>query len=327
MKIRATVGFILLFTVILLTACSYTQSGKVDAASYQVGALQTWIDAPLDGSTIPLKSYEIVIHAYDPVGVTQVELSANGNLLANLSNPDSGKQLSTLKYNWLPAGPGNYTLQTRAKNAGGTWGGEARVVVTVSDVTITPTNTLTPNITVTPTWTSTPTETPTTTLTPTTTRTLTPTASSTAAALSFSPQISTALFYYGSCDPNEVTIQVFVPGDSVYSVVLFTHLQDQAGGGTTGWDEGTSMNPEGSSWFTRSVSSRNVTGAANYKNAWLLFQFVATNRSGKVIGRSAVYSDITLSRCGETRSPALPPFFVGPQIITISPATLIPPPR
>jgi hypothetical protein len=334
MKIRTALCFILLLTIMFVSACNMPQSEVVGAVE-QTGGIQTWIDAPLDGSTITPDPYEIVLHAFDPAGVTQVELSANGNLLANLPNPDSGKQLATLKYSWKPAAPGNYTLRARAQSAGGGWGSETTAVVTVSDITVTPVNTSTATVTptlavtLTPVGTSTP------------TGTATATVTSTAAALSFTPRISSNIFYYGSCGSDQVTIQVLVPGNNVAGVVLFKNLQDQAGGGATGWDSGTSMNPAEGGWFSRTISSRSVAGANRFNKASLLYQFVVTDRANKVVGRSQVYSDITLVNCGETQPPAeeppatiititptTAPRFVRPPIIFVRPtATLIPPPR
>jgi hypothetical protein len=313
MKIRAALCLTWLLTGMLLSACNLPHSEEI-AAVEQAGNIQTWIDAPLNGSTIPFASYEIVLHVFDSAGVTQVELSANGNLLANLSNPDPGKQLSTLKYSWRPASPGNYTLKARAQSAGGGWGSEAVAVVTVSDFTETPVITSTASVT------------------PTPTLTATPTVTSTAAGLSFTPQISTGTFYYGACGSDQVTIQVQVPGDNVYSVVIFTNLKDQAGGGTTGWDEGSSMNPAGGGWFSRTVSSRSVAGADRFKNAWLLYQFVASDRSNQIIGRSQVYSDITLTACGAAQPPVriitpTKPGIIPPPLFRIPTATLIPPPK
>jgi hypothetical protein len=332
MKTRTALSFTLLLAILLLSACYLPQS-EVVGTNNQAGGIQTWIDAPLDGSTIPFAPndpYEIVLHAFDPAGVTQVELSANGNLLANLPNPDAGKQLATLKYSWMPAAPGNYTLRARTQSAGGTWGSEAIAVVTVGGgTTVTPVATITATVTTTPAVTATP------------TGTATATVTGTPAALSFTPRISANTFYYGTCGSDQVTIQVLVPGDNVGSVVLFKNLQDQSGGTSTGWDEGASMTRSEGGWFSRTISSRSVAGANRFKKAWLLYQFVATDRANKVVGRSQVYSDIALLNCGESQPPEQPPS----TIITITPsntprvfrppvlrlptatATLIPPPR
>ena len=163
------------------------------------------------------------------------------------------------------------------------------------------------------------------------TLTATPTVTSTVAGLSFTPQISTSIFYYGSCGSDQVTIRVQVPGDNVYSVVIFTNLKDQAGGGTTGWDEGASMNPSGG-WFSRTLSSRSLAGADRFKNAWLLYQFVASDRSNQIIGRSQVYSDITLTACGAAQPPVriitpTKPGMIVPPILRIRTATPIPAPK
>jgi hypothetical protein len=230
-----------------------------------------------------------------------------------------------LKYAWMPAAPGNYTLRARAQSAEGGWGNEAIAVVTVSDFTMTPVNTLTATLTPTPAGTTTPTGTAIVTIT------------STAAALSFTPRISSNIFYYGTCGSDQVTIQVLVPGDNVAGVVLFKNLQDQAGGGSTGWDEGTSMTPAEGGWFSHTISSNSVAGAERFKKALLLYQFVVTDRANKVIARSQVYSDITLSNCGDTQPPVRPPVItitptnpsrlIRPPIFVRPTATLIPPPK
>lgn len=318
MKMRVALNLFILLTVVLLSACNFPSRQAVVDSNNQVGSIQIWIDAPLDGSTIPFVSYEIVLHAYDPAGVTQVELSANGNLLANLPNPDPGKPLVTLKYAWVPAAPGNYTLYARALGTGGASGSEATAVVTVSDFTVTPVNTSTVTVTLTPAGTSTPTSTATTTVT------------STAATLSFTPRISTNAFYFGTCGSDQVTIQVLVPGDNVAGVALFVNLQDAVGGSTTGWDEGASMESSGDGWFSRTITARSLASTNRFNKAWLLYQFVAIDRANMVIGRSQVFSDITLASCSDVQPPSgiitvTPvPFIIFPPIRRIPSATPIP---
>ena len=301
MKFRPGICFaVLLVCLSLLYGCNMPSTQPEGG---QIGGTQTWIDAPLDGSTIPFTPpYEIVLHAYDPASVTQVELYANGSLMTTMPNPNPGQLLTTLKYPWSPAAPGNYTLSARAQSSGGVWGGETTVRVTVIGITATPVITVTDVVTVTPitaTFTPTPTNTPT---------------SVPPAKLSFTPRISTSEFYYGNCTPDQVTIQVFVSGGNISNVVLFQDLQDQASGEATGWDEGSSMNPAGSGWFTRTVTARSLNGVNKFSSAWLLYQFVATDGSGQVAGRSEVYSDIALSACST-------PVPVRPDVITVTPTT------
>jgi hypothetical protein len=320
MKLKPNLWLAMLLACVSLYACTMPSSPEGDE---QTGSVQTWIDAPLDGSTLPLTPpYEIVLHAYDSAGVTQVELKANGSLLSTLTNPNTGQLLATLKYPWSPAAPGNYTLSARAQSSNGLWGSETSIVVTVEGLIGTPTLVG-------------PTPTLVDTLTPTPVSTLTPSATAVPAELSFTPRISSNQFYYGSCGSDQVTIQVYVEGGNAYSVVLFTQLQGKS------WDDGSGMTPSGDGWFSRTVSSRSLDGAKNVNTATLLYQFVATDSSSQVIGRSQVYSDITLSGCGEE-----PPIPVRPPVVTITPTfgfiiiqpiepgifvvptnTLIPPPK
>jgi len=65
MKTRAALCFTLLLTVILVSACYLPQS-EAAAPVEQAGGIQTWIDAPLDGSTIPFAPYEIDIFLPSP---------------------------------------------------------------------------------------------------------------------------------------------------------------------------------------------------------------------------------------------------------------------
>jgi len=297
MRLQRTLCFLMLMACLLLSGCNLPGTASTPTPVHQYGAAQAWIDAPLDGSTIPLDPYEIVMHAYDPGGVTQVELKVNGSLLASIPNPNPGQPFATLKYTWMPAAEGNYTLAASAQGVNGPPGYEATALVTVAGASPTPVDTAIPSATLAPTSTlgATVTQHPTITLTPTATSTSTPTAGP--VSITFVPEVSEYQFYYGSCTPNQITIQVNATGGNIYSVVLFLKLQDQASGTTTGWDGGTSMTPSGNGWFTRTISSSSISGADDFSAAWLLYQFVATDQAGQVIGRSQTYSDIALSSC------------------------------
>lgn len=313
----------MVFAMVILIFSGCYKPQIVPAAAVQIaGGNQTWFDAPLNGMNIPLAPYEVVLHAYSDSSVTQVELSANGTLLANLPNTVSQGQLATFKYNWSPSANGNYTLSARAQGSGGSWGGITTVSITINDFTNTPTITQTPSITPTPTQTSTPTQTATITKTPTPTL---------PAELGFTRQVSTSQFYYNGCSPSQVVVQVQVSDpQSAYSVVLFQKLEGQ------GWDGGTSMSGNGSGAFSLSVSGNSVPGHDGVQSAAWLHQFVATDSSGNVIGRSQTYNDVTLSMCGEgvpppqvvttvAPAPVVPP--VRPPIIKVITPTLIPPPK
>jgi hypothetical protein len=303
-----------IFRLVVLWACLLLYGCNLPSAPEtigQIGSVQTWIDAPLDGSTIPLAPYEIVLHAYDPAGVTQVELNANGSLLTTLPNANPGQHLATVKYLWSPAAPGNYTLTARGKSSNGLAGSAATALITVVGSIPRPVIAVT-SATATPTSTPTPSPGP----------------------LAFTPRLSVNQFYYGTCTPNRVTIQVFVSGGNASSVVLFQKLKDQASGVSTDWDDGSSMTPSGDGWFSRTIAAASVSGADSVSESWLLYQFVATGNTGQAVGRSQVYSDITLSSCGAPLRRIITP--TSPGIIVIPPpiirrapptATLIPPPK
>lgn len=311
---------------LLLSAC-----GSIVPATEapQVGSVRTWIDAPLDGSTIPLAPYEVVMHAYDASGVSELELSANGGLLAALPNPDAEMHLATLRYVWSPPAPGNYTLSARAKSGNGLAGSEARALVTVLGEPATPPASFTP--------------TPVVSFTPTLIPSFTPTP--VPAELAFTPELSASEFFYGSCGSSQVTIQVHATGPNLGGVLLFLNLQDQSSGEATGWDGGNPMTPLGDGSFTRTVNSSSLAGAESMSQAWLLYQFIAVagvpgmpgdsggplfTESGQVIGRSPVYSDIALTSCGpvfqRVLSPTPVPGIFGP-IRQLPSSTPIPLPK
>ena len=134
------------------------------------------------------------------------------------------------------------------------------------------------------------------------------------AELTFAREASTNQFFYNGCNPDRVFIQVQVSDAvNVNSVVLFQKLEGQ------GWDSGTAMGNKGNGLFSVTISGDSVPGHDGVQSAAWLHQFVATNRSGNVIGRSQTFSDVTLSRCGEIIRPEV--------ATTVAPLVpLLPPP-
>jgi hypothetical protein len=102
---------------------------------------QSWIDAPLDGSALPLAPVEVVSHSSDSNGVAVVQLSVNGIVIQSDANLDQTKTLVTMSQAWMPQTTGNYTLLVRAQNSAGAWGDYAQAVVTVQGTVATPTRT------------------------------------------------------------------------------------------------------------------------------------------------------------------------------------------
>lgn len=125
---QINVPIILLLIAVFIAAC--------DPINSPLPTLQTmphsWIDAPLDASTVPPNpAVEVTSHSSDPLHIVQVEFSVNGQVAQTSPNVDTSQTLVLTKQMWLPPAPGNYTLMVRAQNSAGVWGEYAQVVVTV----------------------------------------------------------------------------------------------------------------------------------------------------------------------------------------------------
>jgi|GEM_PF-6524074 len=147
-SIRLTTFLILLTG---LTACNLNLQYR--------GSPQAWIDAPLDGMVLPLASYDIVAHASDPGGISQIEFSINDIVIGNVSGSGA---LFNAHQPWTPSAPGKYIIKARGQSAGGAWSDYAEARVTVAGGA-----TATPEAPATVTQTETPPPSPTVTLTPT----------------------------------------------------------------------------------------------------------------------------------------------------------------
>lgn len=131
-----------LFVICLLAALS---GGCAIAQSQSVAASQphSWIDAPLDGSALPLAPVQVISHSTDLFSIVQVELSVNGQVIQTQANTNPTQNLVLVTETWSPNAPGNYTLRVRAMNSISVWGEIAQAVVTIGLQTPTPTATRT----------------------------------------------------------------------------------------------------------------------------------------------------------------------------------------
>jgi hypothetical protein len=151
------------------------------------GGPQTWIDFPLNDSSIPLAPVSITAHASHSSGVGTIVFAINGDDQAAVTV--GGTRLEDATYEWVPPATGRYSLEVRSQDRNGNFGSSAVVFVTVGDPVSGPTTEkTTPG---TPTSSLTPTEgTPTLSATPTITRTasLTPTITNTRITPSATPR-------------------------------------------------------------------------------------------------------------------------------------------
>ncbi len=149
---------LLALSALLLSACG----GNVDSVQPAVAAPElsqtprVWIDAPLNGTILPLGEIEIVSHAASLGGIAQVELSVNDAVVRTDTNPSKGETLNLVRQTWLPRTGGTYQVSVRAQNTSGEWSAPANITLTILDATPTPVETATPAATPTETATSLP---------------------------------------------------------------------------------------------------------------------------------------------------------------------------
>jgi hypothetical protein len=94
---------------------------------------QAWVDAPLNGSTIPLAPYQIIAHASSPSGISQFELMITGQGPEMIPAPadQAGQTLVYINHMWTPPAPGTYLIQVRAAGQDGAYGQMAEAQVQV----------------------------------------------------------------------------------------------------------------------------------------------------------------------------------------------------
>jgi hypothetical protein len=264
---------------------------------------QTWIDAPLHGSTLPMGTHTIAYHAAGMPGIESFEVRVDGALIdaaAPQWTGPGGAPFGTLFYGetpWTPAAPGTYLISVRSKNSGGPFGSPAQVQVTVeSDLQL---QAVTQPALVTATQ---PGDLQLEFITPTTTPTAAPTATPTPAPANAGfpdPEFSSETFYYrgASCGPKDVTIQVEVEDPEIYSVVLFFRLKNMDSGETTAWTD-VPMNAMGGGLYSHTLQSEaDIPDFARFPKATLQVQIVATAQNGSEVGRTEVLSEVTLEAC------------------------------
>ncbi|HEX2988314.1 MAG TPA: hypothetical protein VHS06_09105, partial [Chloroflexota bacterium] len=94
-------------------------------------APRSWIDAPLHGSSIALGPVQVVSHSTHPGGVSEVELSVDGNIVDSEVSPNPKKALVTVRQDWVPKESGKRVIRLRARNGTGDWGAYATAEVTI----------------------------------------------------------------------------------------------------------------------------------------------------------------------------------------------------
>ncbi len=90
-----------------------------------------------------------------------------------------------------------------------------------------------------------------------------------------------------NCPPNDITLGLSTTNTNVGEVDLFYRLEDKHGSSMTGWVDIGAMTSDNAGNFTYDFKATLIPTDMRFSQAWFDYQFVALNKSLKVIGRSA----------------------------------------
>lgn len=130
---RSKIWLILGFLSLFVAACNSQAPAVSD--SFSVIQSQPWIDAPLPNAVLPLEPYKIVFHAANRNGISEFEVSINGNVVgstpSNNAPSDDQEAFFYGEYSWNPTEAGIYLISVRAKDGQGEYNASAEVQVTI----------------------------------------------------------------------------------------------------------------------------------------------------------------------------------------------------
>ena len=265
---------------LILSACALTDILLPGAA----GQFNIGIESPQDGETIAMGSVDIVYFASHPAGITQVELSINGDVVDAVAS-DNGQDISVLRYEWTPASEGTKIIQVRAQNSRGDWSNYVQVNVTVEGL-------------------AEPTPEPTAT---TAAATATEPAPTPDPFTIYDVDPDTYTFYYGDddCGTRDITITARVNDpDEVYNMVIFTRFADHESFDTTNWDSGEAMDKISDDTWRITFDADELDNYNEYEFATMFYQIVATRENDTELGRTTVFKNVDLEICPQ---PSMPP--------------------
>jgi hypothetical protein len=139
-----------IFFTLLASGCGGTASGTY-----------VWIDVPIDGLSYPdVQPVNVEGHATGREGIVRVELFVDGDLWTTIDDPPANDELASFQAEWLPPGPGSYTIHAVAYGPDGAPSKYDETHITLGMETPTPVVEALPIISITPTLTETPTPLP-----------------------------------------------------------------------------------------------------------------------------------------------------------------------
>ena len=96
------------------------------------------------------------------------------------------------------------------------------------------------------------------------------------------------------------TAQVSDIGNTAF-VLLFVRFKSKQTGATGEWADSIAMQSIGAGTFVHDLVTTEMKGLKYFVNAWVQYQFVATNSNSDKIGRTDIFSErLTLLECEVT---------------------------
>ncbi|MCX6071736.1 MAG: Ig-like domain-containing protein [Chloroflexi bacterium] len=125
-----------------LMLCILLTATALAGCSPQSGGPSVWLDQPLDGRTFPMGPVTILAHAADVDGLQSIEFRVDGAPVGEVAV--DAERFGEAGIEWLPPGPGTYSLEVVALDAAGGRGSSARVTIIVADASLLALTTPTP---------------------------------------------------------------------------------------------------------------------------------------------------------------------------------------
>lgn len=287
---RYQIGIMVLLALLLASCGSggitIDLGGDSSSDKPEVAPVEVGVDAPANGTTLPMAPVNIAYHASCTDGVSAVELTINGEVVNSFATPGSDQQVVALQYNWQPAVSGSHTIRVRAQSTSGAWSDYAAATVTIQAPAAPPPvveqdedkpkdeeeeDEDEPK----------PTKTP-------------------EGITLFDIEHSKDKFFYGSnsCGSHEITISTRVTNpDDIYQVVLFTRFADRESSAYTKWDSGHAMSKKDDDLYSITLTSTKIANYNAYEFAVMRYQIVVEDEDGDRSVRTEVMEDILLEVC------------------------------
>jgi len=282
---RAYIAIIPVLLIILL-ACEVAGfnidlfgSGGSSGAPVEAG-----VDSPGNNATVPMGPVEIAYHASSTDGISLVELSIDGAVVASIPAPTSNEKVMALKYAWTPAAAGSHTIRVRAQSNAGDWSEYYGVMVTVeaSQQAQQPPAQEQPQQPQPQAPTNTPEPTP----TPKDMQV-------------YDVKFDKDIFYYGGGGCNrEITVSAKVTQpEKAYAVIMFTRFWDKEGGGLSKWDSGRAMSKKAEGEYSVTLFSEKIPNYNQFEFAVMYVQIKVQDKSGNILAGTDVIKEVTLQVC------------------------------